>query len=165
MTVWLETDRWTYRYLEPDVDPASIPEFEGLIRIWQGKRGDRRAPAWSDFDFYDFVGWHGQFSVYDVRYDPFDYTTRLSGTQQDALLGRTMTGLTRADFNEYYLRDSEIDAFSEFICRNLYISYLDGPLNVKGREFKRVRYLELPLSDDGVRAQNTIESILPVDDV
>ncbi len=162
MTIWYQSDRWTYRYFEPDIDPASIPEFEGLIRIWQSKRGDRRVPAWSDFEFYDFVGWHGQISVYDVHYDPFDYTTRLSGTRQDALFGRTLTGLNRADFNAFYLRDSKMDTFSEFICRNLYISYMEGPLNMKGREFKSVRYLELPLSDDGSRAHHTLESILPI---
>lgn len=161
MTIWREHDAWRYHYFQPDVDAAEIGPFESLVRIWQSKRDGRRVPAWRDFDFYDFKGWHGKLTVYDVRYDPFDFTTRLSGTEIDQMFGRTLTGLERKDFNAFYLRDSAMDAYSEFICRGLYIAYAEGPLNMVGKEFQRVRYLELPLSDDGVRAQHTIEAILP----
>jgi len=162
MTLWPTKNAWDYHYFEPDMDPAELPVFESLIRIWQSKRNGRRVPSWADFDFFDFKGWHGDVTVYDVTYDPFDYVTRLSGTRMDELFGRTLTNLNREDFNKLYARDSETDSFSAFICENLYISYSEGSLNAAGKEFKPVLYLELPLSDDGVRAQHTIEVIIPV---
>src|SRR3546814_10666957 len=46
-------------------------------------------------------------------------------------------------------------------CRNLMVALTTGPLNVINRTYKSVSYLELPLSDDGRRASNTIEAALP----
>ena len=152
---------WKNQLFEPDMDPRQLPAFEGLIRIWQSKRDGRRVPSWSDFDFFDFEGWHGYINVFDVSYDPFDYRTRLAGTAIEEMYGRTLNNFTREDFLQYYADEEEADPVSEHICRNLLILYSQGPLNFHGRDFITVDYIELPLSDDGERAQNTIESILP----
>jgi len=165
MTVWYEDAVWRYSYFAPDGPTPDVGPFTGLVDLWRAKRGDRRAPAWADFDFFDFVGWHGYVSVYDVSYDPFDYTTRLSGTALDELFGRTLKGLDRDGFNSFYLRENRMDEFSEFCCRGLYGSYIEGPLNVQNREFIDVLYLELPLAADpeGGPAKQTIEVIIPAD--
>ena len=161
MTLWKFENGWRYEYFEPDIDPASIPEFESLLTVWQSKRAGRRVPSRRDFDFYDFKGWHGWITLYDVTYDPFDYVVRLSGTNIDQLYGRTTKGLDREGMNRIYAETATRDEFDEMTCRKLLISHITGPLNVQGKTYNRVAYLELPLSDDGERASSTIEAILP----
>ena len=161
MVLWKEEGGWRYEYFEPEVDPAAIPEFESLLRLWQSKRKGRRVPARSDFDFFDFKGWLGWIALYDVSYDPFDYTVRLSGTKIDELNGFAATGLDREGMNRHYAEIENRDAFDEFNCRNLTISYTVGPLNVADRTYKSVSILELPLSDGRGRATSTIEAVVP----
>lgn len=162
--LWKVHEGWRYQYFEPDIDPSTVPEFESLVKTWQSKRAGRRVPSWSDFDFYDFKGWHGWVCVYDVTYDPFDYRVRLSGTHIDELYGLTTKGYDRGRMNQIFAETAVRDEFDEMNCRNLTIAYITGPLNVQGKTFNRVSYLELPLSDDGEKAQNTIEAILPHSD-
>lgn len=161
MVLWKVHDGWKYEFFEPDIDPATIPEFESLLKVWQSKRAGRRVPSWADFDFYDFKGWHGWICIYDVVYDPFDYSVRLSGTRIDELYGFPTKGYDRKRMNEVYAETALRDEFDEMNCRHLTIACITGPLNVEGKTYNRVSYLELPLSNDGKRAQNTIEAILP----
>ena len=92
MTIWRTFEGWTFEYFDRDLEPEALAGFADLARLWQSKRGDRAAPTWSDFDFYDFKGWHSLIGVYEISYDPFDYTCRLSGTAVDGVFERTMTG-------------------------------------------------------------------------
>ncbi|MEQ8354003.1 MAG: hypothetical protein RH942_00585 [Kiloniellaceae bacterium] len=161
MVLWKYENGWRYEYFEPDVQPSSVPQFEDLVTLWQSKRNGRRVPAKRDFDFYDFKGWHGWISLHDVTYDPFDYLVRLSGTKIDDLYGTSIKGFDREGMNRIYAETSNRDAFDEMNCLNLTISHITGPLNVAGRTYNRVAYLELPLSDDGERADSTIEATLP----
>lgn len=165
-TVWHQDETWRYLYFSSDEAAPEVSPFGPLVDLWRAKCEGRRVPAWRDFDFFDFVGWHGYVTVYDVVYDPFDYTTRLSGTALDELFGRTLKGLDRDAFNSFYLRHNRMDEFSEFCCRGLYGSYVEGPLNVQRREFIDVLYLELPLADDPAadRASHTIEVIIPAEE-
>ncbi|RVU38377.1 PAS domain-containing protein [Hwanghaeella grinnelliae] len=161
MTVWRRHQGWTYKYFEPDVDPAEIPTFSDLVALWQSKRQGRHVPTRADFNFYDFKGWHGWVCIHEVRYDPFDYTVRLSGSSIDSLYGLTTQGFGREEMNEVYSEQVVRDEFDEFACRNLFISYIEGPLNIKDRTFTNVKYLELPLSEDGEMADHTIEILYP----
>jgi hypothetical protein len=128
MAVWREFEGWTYEYFDGDIDPAVLPGFEDLVRLWQDRRDDRPAPSWSDFDFYDFKGWHGRLSVYDISYDPFDYTSRLSGTVVDGLYDRTMTGVTGAELEELRVEHPAAMEFYEMTCRRMLISRQTGSL-------------------------------------
>ncbi len=160
MTIWKELDSWIYEYFDRDIEPAALPGFEGLVRLWQEKQGDRAAPAWSDFGFYDFKGWHGRISVYEITYDPFDYVTRLSGTMVDGVYDRTMTGVTGSEMEEMRVEPPAAMEFYEMTCRRMLISRQSGLLNIKGREHIQVTFVELPLSDDGVRSTHTLEALI-----
>lgn len=162
MTLWKEVDRWRYHYFEPDADPADFSKFGSLLAIWQAKRNGRCVPTWSDFDFYDFVGWHGRLSIYEISYDPYDYSVRLAGTGIDEMYHRTMKGVTLNDMRELVIEQDESEEFYEMACRNMYITNTFGPLNVKTLDYKEIEFFELPLSDDGVRATHTIEAAIPV---
>ncbi len=161
MTVWRQFEGWTYEYFDADIDPATIPTFSSFVALWQSKRKGRRVPARDDFDFYDFKGWHGWVCIHEVRYDPFDYTVRLSGSSIDSLYGLSTQGFDRDEMNKIYSEQTVRDAFDEFACRNLLISYIEGPLNIKDRTFTSVRHLELPLSNGGDKADHTIEVVFP----
>jgi hypothetical protein len=163
MAVWKEFEGWTYEYFDGDIDPADLPGFEDLVRLWQDKRGDRPAPSWSDFDFYDFTGWHGRLSVYDISYDPFDYTNRLSGAVVDELYDRAMTGVTASELEDLRVEHPAAMAFYEMTCRRMLISRQTGSLNFKGREHIQATFVELPLSDDGLRATHTLEALIAPD--
>lgn len=162
MTLWKTVDRWRYSYFDPDIDPQEVPVFSSLLEIWQSKRRDRKVPAWRDFDFYDFTGWHGKLTVYNISYDPFDYVVRLSGTYIDQLYQRSMKGMTLADMTSIAVQNTNAIEFYEMACKNLYVTHTIGPLNVRELDYKAVEYMEMPLSDDGVRATHTIEAAIPI---
>ncbi len=160
MAIWSEFEGWTFEHFDRDIGPALLPGFEDLVRLWLGKRGDRAVPSWSDFDFYDFKGWHGRLCVYDISYDPFDYTIRLSGTVFDGVYERTMTGTKGSELAETRVEDPTTTEFYEMICDRMLISRVSGPLNMKGREHIHATFVELPLSDDGHRATHTLEALI-----
>jgi hypothetical protein len=160
MTIWKALGAWTYEYFDRDVDPAALPGFEDLVRLWQDKRGDRAVPSWPDFDFYDFQGWHGRIGVYDITYDPFDYVCRLSGTVVDGVFGRTMTGVRGSELAELRVENPATMEFYEMTCRRMLISRQSGPLNFKGREHIQATFVEFPLSDDGQRSTQTLEALI-----
>jgi len=160
MTIWKEFDGWVYEYFDRDVEPSALPGFEDLVRLWQSKRGDRAIPSWSDFDFYDFKGWHARLSVYDISYDPFDYICRLSGTEIDVAYDQTMTGVTGSELEEMRVEHPAAMEFYEMMCRQMLFSRQLGTLNFKGREHVQVTCVEFPLSDDGRRATQTLEALI-----
>ncbi len=160
MTIWNKYEDWTYEYFDRDVEPETLPGFEDLVRLWQDKRGDRPAPAWSDFDFYDFKGWHGRISVFDIVYDPFDYIFRLSGSVVDGVYDQTMTGTKGSELAEMQVEDRASLEFYEMSCRQMLISRASGPLNFKGRQHVQVVFVEFPLSDDGLRSTHTLEALI-----
>ncbi|MEQ9331051.1 hypothetical protein [Thalassobaculum sp.] len=79
--------------LPRDTPSARFGPLAGFVEIWRGKwRGDR-LPAWSDFDFYDFVGWHGLIYVDQIlARRPLEMRCRLWGSRLADLLGHDETG-------------------------------------------------------------------------
>ena len=159
MAVWKEFDGWTYEYFERDIAPEALPGFEDLVRLWQEKREGRDVPAWANFDFYDFKGWHGQIGVFEITYEPFDYVCRLSGTLFDGIFERTMTGTKGSELAETRVEHPATMEFYEMTCSRMLIARTTGGLNVVGREHVQATFVEFPLSDDGVRATHTLEAL------
>lgn len=162
MTLWKQVDRWQYHYFELDVEPSTLPRFTSLIDIWNSKREGRNVPAWRDFDFYDFVGWHGSVSIYEIFHDPFNFRIRLSGTKVDDIYKRMMKGATKQEIQELAIHREEVDEFYEMACTEMYFTHTVGPLNVKNRDFLNIEFFELPLSNDDGLATHTIEAALQV---
>ncbi len=160
MAIWKEFEGWTYEYFDRDIEPATLPGFEDLVQLWQDRRGDRVVPSWSDFDFYDFKGWHGRLGVHEISYDPFDYAYRLSGTEIDRVHGQTMTGAKGSGLTEMRVEDLLSMEFYEMTCRQMLISQISGPLNLKGRAHVQATFVDFPLSDDGLKATHTFEALL-----
>jgi len=159
MAIWLEFEDWTYEYFDRDIEPAALPGFEDLVRLWQDRRGDRVVPTRSDFTFYDFDGWHDRISVYEISYDPFDYVCRLSGSLCDEVFGRAMIGATGSELAKMRVEYPVTMEFYEMTCRQMLIARTSGPLNLKGREQIHATFVEFPLSDDGLRATHAFDAM------
>ncbi len=160
MAIWMEFERWTYEYFDRDIEPETLPGVEDLVRLWQDRRGGRVVPTWSDFDFYDFKGWHDRISVYEISYDPFDFVCRLSGTVVDEVFGRSMTGAKGSELAKVRVEQPITIEFYEMTCSQMLIARTSAPVNLKGREHVQAIFVMFPLSDDGLRATHTLEALV-----
>jgi len=158
MTLWNDIQGFAYHYFEPFEDGPELKPFEQLVSVWRSKCQGRRVPAWSDFDFTDFAGWHSKLAIYDVSINPYDFKVRLSGETFNLVLGRNMKGVTRADLLAITIEDEYSDAFYEKAATELLVAYTKGT-NVIDRQHIQVEYLLLPLSDNGLHGTHSIEVI------
>ena len=160
MAVWKEYDFWKYEAFERDIEPEMLPGFEELVRLWQNKRGDRPAPAWSDFDFYDFVGWHGRIAVSDVFYEPFDYRYRLFGVEIATRGGVDNTGKLGSELVICGDENAEDMEFYEMTSRKLQITRISGQLYWLSRPHVSATFVEFPLSDTGEMATHHLMAMV-----
>lgn len=77
----------------PETPSAAFGPFAPFVALWHARRRDGRLPAWRDFDFQDFKGWHGMIHVDElVSLEPFEMRCRLWGSQLTEILGIDETG-------------------------------------------------------------------------
>ena len=76
-----------------EIPPAAFGPFAPFVELWRARRRDGRLPAWRDFDFHDFRGWHGMILVDElVSMTPFEMRCRLWGSELTEILGIDETG-------------------------------------------------------------------------
>lgn len=155
MAVWKEHDFWKYEMFERDIEPELLPGFEDLVRLWREKRGDRLIPAWSDFDFHDFAGWHGRISLMEILYDPFDWRYQLFGEKIAEQYKVDFTGKLGSELVDSGHERVEEFEFYEMVCRKMLISRVSGQLKQFRRPHASATFVEFPLSDDGETTTHT----------
>ena len=160
MAVWKESDFWKYEIFEPDIEPEMLPGFEDLVRLWRKKRGDRPAPAWSDFDFHDFVGWHGRIAVSDVFYGPFDFRYRLFGAKVTERLKVDYTGKLGSELVACGREPAEDLEFYEMTSRKMLITRVSGQLYWVSQPHVSATFVEFPLSDTGEMATHLLAAMI-----
>jgi len=160
VAVWKESDLWKYETFELDVEPEMLPGFEDLVRLWHDKRGDRPAPAWRDFGFHDFDGWHGRIAVSDVSYDPFDFRYRLFGEKMAEQFKADHTGKLFTHLIDIGQEPAEDLEFYEMACRGMLITRVSGQLYWLRRPHANVTFVEFPLSDNGETTTNFVEAMI-----
>lgn len=160
MAVWRKVKGWLYETFEPDLEPEMLPGFENIVRLWQGKCGGRPAPAWAEFDFHDFAGWHGRIILADVTYDPFDFRYRLVGTKVAERLRKDYTGKLYTEMVRDGMDPIDDFEFYEMISRKLLISRLSGDLRWVGNKHVTVTFADFPLSDNGEKATQILTAML-----
>lgn len=160
MAVWKEIDSWKYEIFERDIGPERLTGFEGLVHLWNEKRGDRIVPAWRDFDFYDFVDWHGRIVVTDVFYDPFDYRCRLFGEEVAKRLQTDHTGKLGSELVKLSLEPTADMEFYEKACRQMLITRVSGELHWLDRPHVNATFVEFPLSDNGEMATHLLAAMI-----
>jgi hypothetical protein len=160
MAIWRKAGNWLYETFERDIDPEALPGCEDLVRLWQEKRGDRPVPAWADFDFHDFTGWHGRITLADVIYDPFDFRYRLVGLQVTERLRKDYTGKLYTEMVAEGMDPFDDFEFYEMTSRKLLISRLSGDLRWAGQKYVSVTFIDFPLSDDGEKGTHILTAML-----
>ena len=160
MPIWKKQDNWLYEFFERDIAPEKLPGFEDLVRLWQSRCDGRPAPALTDFDFYDFKGWHGRIVISDLSYDPFDYRFRLFGVKVADKLGADYTGRLYSQVVSEGLNPIDDFAFYEMTGRKMLISRVSGDLGWTGREYATATFVEFPLSDNGQMATHFMAAMI-----
>ncbi len=160
MAVWKESKDWKYEIFERDVDPEMLPGFEDLVRLWQARRGDRPVPAWSDFEFHDFAGWHGRIAVLEVIHDPFDMRYRLFGEKVAERYKADFTGRLYSELVESGQEPVEDMAFYEMATAKMLIARVSGELNWLHRPHASSTFVEFPLSDTGETTTHLLAAMI-----
>lgn len=160
MAFWRKVNGWLYEVFDRNVEPEALPGCEDLVRLWQHKRGGRLVPAWSDFDFHEFKGWHGRISLTEVLYDPFDFRYRLVGSQIVERLRKDFTGKLYSEMVSDGMDPLDDFEFYEMTSREMLISRLSGNLRWAGRKHVTVTFVDFPLSDAGDMATHSLSAML-----
>lgn len=157
MTVWLQRNDWTYEYFDLDEDASTFHNAEEFVKLWKHKRGIRRLPTLSDYDWDEFFPWWGLIILADILWNPFDYQYRLFGTKVANRFDIDVTGKKASELTDgNYMQEAEDIEFYEMTCRGPYITQVSGPLYWQNREHIHTRFVELPLSDTGGRVTHSL---------
>jgi hypothetical protein len=160
VAVWRKVHNWLYETFELDVEPEALPGFEDLVRLWRDKRGDRPVPAWGDFEFRDFKGWHGHITLAETIYDPFDFRYRLVGLEVAARIGKDYTGQLYTEMVKNGMDPFDDFEFYEMTSRKMLISRLSGDLRWVGQKHVSVTFVDFPLADSGDKATHVLSAML-----
>jgi len=161
MAIWKEIDGWVYEYFELDTPAEKFDGFEPIVNLWNSKRSGNDIPSWSNFDFYDFVNWHGKVSKSTYLYNPFDFKVDLFGIDFVELLGFDMTGYKCSELLKLDQENALDVEFYEWIYKNRYISRYYGSFSLEGHGPIKANIIDLPLSDDGKNITHSLEILLP----
>ena len=110
MALWKQKEDWTYEYFDLDEDVSTFIGAESFVELWNTKRGNRRVPRWSDYDWDDLFPWWGSLVVSDVFWEPYDYRYRLYGTNVVNKIGICSVPLSRHSYKGW--RASSMRKFS-----------------------------------------------------
>lgn len=146
-------DSWVYEVYSKDTPPEELGEYSTFKRLWDSRRQGEALPAWRDFQFEDFIGWHGWISVDELIPGPeYDSIFRLWGTKLTQLYGSDYTNRHFKDLVGEQFPPEEAALLKRLsktehfrICYGPIDWYLEEPL----RGVRNVGFIELPLADDG----------------
>ncbi len=149
MAFWKRVSSWTYQVFEPNVDATDVLQFEPLIELWQSKFKGHLIPAWSDFSFDDFYGWHGWLRVGDfIPGQTDDYEYRLWGVHAVNFYGVDLTGKRMSELDFGF--DDDDRTLLDLLATQKMITLATGPVFWQERDHLEVSVVKMPLADDGV---------------
>lgn len=141
--------KWTFGMCPLDTDAETFGPFADLVALWQSRVGpERRVPARTDVDFYDFKRWLGRVFIARVQRDPFDLEFSLWGTKLIEWWGVDYTNKRLGEHSKHphLWKLLEIRYF-EAMDRDPFIGLSSGFLGQHGRPDIRILGLDLPFSD------------------
>ncbi|WP_425403768.1 hypothetical protein [Hwanghaeella sp.] len=141
---------WVYRTYPLGEDAAELGTAGPVFDLWRAKCDMPHLPAWRDFDFGEFVGWHANLILYEVKTEPFDLLYRICGGGAAHVYGKDLTGQTMRSGAEGIQEDIDLAFYQEMADERRY-GTCQGPAYWRGRLFLQHAFLCLPLSEDGDR--------------
>lgn len=148
MKKWEGKKGWTYRSYSLDEETADHASARPMFDLWRSKSDLPRLPAWGDFDFADFVGWHANLILYEVLHDPFDLLYRICGSTAAKAYGRDLTGQTMRTGASGIQEDVDLAFYRELTAQRR-VGSCEGPAYWRGRRLLHHAFLCLPLAEDG----------------
>lgn len=148
MKLWQQVNGWDYYRCNLDEEITEFQTFAPLHGLWNKKRGNGYLPAWKDFDFADFIGWHKHLILYEVLHDPFDLHYRLFGSFPTESYGENFTGKNLSDADPNIEDEYDLLHFKE-LFQQINVGASTGPVHWHEKEYIKLSFLDLPLSSDG----------------
>jgi hypothetical protein len=147
------------RRLLPDEAGAAAPEFAGLIDLWRERRGAAAVPDWSSVEFADFRGWHSALMLSELSEADPDPRFRLIGEDYRMIRDSSLPGQR---FSELMPRLFALQFREHFrqIARLGHMGLATGPAAFVGREYLRLRILELPFRHGGEAVARLLHVLL-----
>jgi len=148
MAIWKRALGWTYQVFDADTPAREIAPFDSLVELWQSRFRGEHLPAWRDFSFDNFYGWHGWLRVGDFvpgRTDDFVY--RLWGTHSVDFYGVDLTGKRMSELDFGF--DDDDRELLTLLATEKMMTLASGPVFWQERNHLQVSVLKLPLADDG----------------
>lgn len=152
---------------DPDAEPmdlrcfsgdearAALPDFAGLIDLWNERRGSAAVPDWAGMDFADFRGWHDSIVLGVFESDEPDPTLRLAGQTYIDMTAQNPTGRRLSELAPRMFDLHFREHFREIRDKGL-IGLAAGRQPLKGRSHVMLRILELPFRDGGTEVKRTV---------
>ncbi|MEQ8667495.1 MAG: hypothetical protein RIC16_17375 [Rhodospirillales bacterium] len=160
--LWQHNSGWSYEHYPIEEDPGRFAPFESLVLLWRSKWSANRLPGWSSFELLDLSEWWGALAVFDaVEGDPYAFDVRLWGTLLVELGGFDLTGQRLApgpetnDEDTKQITRADVEAWRRSIDDRT-ICMAQGPVHVELRNIGLLRYVVLPLGDDGLNANQVL---------
>jgi len=135
-------------------------EIAALLDAWDQKRGSRRLPPRSDFDFYECRRWLHHLSIVKIVEGPKIYLMTLHGTASVGYFKRDFTGQFLEDVFAERGMPWALDAYrhAHQTCEPVVMETEPFFLNGSARRMKR---MILPLGQDD-RVEHLMASIYPI---
>lgn len=140
--------------------PSEAKALEGFYAIWRSKFDGQNFPAWKDFKFEDFKGWHSNLRVMTLG-------KNLSDPKHNLIIGQT--------FSQYWGKKTIYEQIQEGNPPSKdtvkkYYRYLQyiydhhygfniGAIPKNDGRLSSVLWLELPLADNGQDVTHIISAI------
>ncbi len=140
---------WFYRVYEQQTDADVFGVFAPIVRLWQSKISDGKLPDWSEFGFDDFQGWYGLVSLGEIKPDYSEMIFLLWGTGLVELWDKDYTGKAMKEDTVPDHWETIEKPYVEATVNLKGIGVSGGTLDVVGRNFVDVTYVDLPVTRSG----------------
>lgn len=148
MQIWQEIKGWKYYSFDLDEELSVFTRFQPLYDLWREKKANKFLPAWKDFAFEEFKGWHPNITLFEVRHDPFDLYYRIFGSVVSDTYGENFSGETLLTANQEIEDEYDLWHFEQLYKQQKY-GASEGPVHWSNQEYIKLKFFDLPLSDDG----------------
>lgn len=136
------------RRLSPGEAAEAEPQFAALLALWQERRGDAAVPDWSSMDFSDFRGWHSALMLSELSEADPDPRFRVIGEDYRAIRDSSLPGQRFSDLMPRLYALQFREHFRQIVVQGR-VGLATGPAAFVGREWLRLKILELPFRHGG----------------
>jgi len=145
---------WVTSLYTTDTLPDELGPAAPIKAIWNDKRAGAAIPSWDNFQYEDFVGYHGWVAVEDVlSIDPYDSVFRLWGTNLVDVFNLDLTGKKASAYKGVIYTENDFSIWTEALQTKAIVvakgtmNWVEQYHHLYDMEFTDIT---LPLSDDGV---------------